>query len=234
MGWTAARHTRDGKKTTSHRAFTLIELLIVVAIIAILAAIAIPNFLEAQTRSKVSRALADMRTVATAIESYIVDNNKFPLAAVDRPLAPAFDRSNFRYSVYFQLTTPISYITNFPVDAFKGDSRGDSDAEDLRRFYDYRRTFLSQTSSGETTIEELATGFNINVDESPNSWLLYSPGPDREQNINTKRGGGNAYSVAGFGDPLSEWPYYDPTNGTISTGDIVRAREGDAEALVGR
>ena len=59
-------------------AFTLIELLIVVAIIAILAAIAVPNFLEAQTRSKVSRAKADMRSMATALEAYAVDNNVFP------------------------------------------------------------------------------------------------------------------------------------------------------------
>jgi prepilin-type N-terminal cleavage/methylation domain-containing protein len=64
------------------KAFTLIELLIVVAIIAILAAIAVPNFLEAQTRSKVSRAKADMRTLATAIESYTVDYNKPPTVIV--------------------------------------------------------------------------------------------------------------------------------------------------------
>jgi type II secretion system protein G len=65
-----------------YSAFTLIELLIVVAIIAILAAIAVPNFLEAQTRSKVSRAQADMRSLATAIESYRVDNNSYPAAIV--------------------------------------------------------------------------------------------------------------------------------------------------------
>src|SRR6478752_6290100 len=60
-------------------AFTLIELLIVVAIIAILAAIAVPNFLEAQTRSKVSRTMSDLRTLSLAIESYVVDNNKPPI-----------------------------------------------------------------------------------------------------------------------------------------------------------
>lgn len=60
------------------KGFTLIELLIVVAIIAILAAIAVPNFLEAQVRAKVSRAKADIRSLATALESYVVDNNNFP------------------------------------------------------------------------------------------------------------------------------------------------------------
>ena len=59
-------------------AFTLIELLIVVAIIAILAAIAVPNFLEAQTRAKVSRAKADMRTEATALETYNIDWGTYP------------------------------------------------------------------------------------------------------------------------------------------------------------
>ena len=55
------------------QAFTLIELLIVVAIIAILAAIAVPNFIEAQIRAKVSRVNADMRAISTALEAYCTD-----------------------------------------------------------------------------------------------------------------------------------------------------------------
>src|SRR6202162_2345616 len=57
--------------------FTLIELLIVIAIIGILAAIAIPNLLSAVQRGKQKRTMADMRTLATAIEAYAGDNNNY-------------------------------------------------------------------------------------------------------------------------------------------------------------
>ena len=60
--------------------FTLIELLIVVAIIGIVAAIAIPNLLNAIDRSKQKRTMADMRSAGTACEEYSIDNNYYPVA----------------------------------------------------------------------------------------------------------------------------------------------------------
>jgi len=102
------------------RAFTLIELSIVVAIIAILAAIAVPNFLEAQVRSKVSRVKADMRSVATALEAYFVDWNSYTRSnsPADTPFSGARQYTGFR-----QLTTPVAYISVIPWDAF-GQQRG--------------------------------------------------------------------------------------------------------------
>jgi len=78
MFWIPAETKDTMKRVTGTAAFALIELLIVVATIAILAAIAVPNFLEAQARAKVSRAHSDLRTIALAIQPYAVDNNKTP------------------------------------------------------------------------------------------------------------------------------------------------------------
>ena len=61
--------------------FTLIELLIVVAIIGIIAAVAIPNLLNAMDRGKQKRTMADLRSIGAAVEEYSVDNGFFPVAA---------------------------------------------------------------------------------------------------------------------------------------------------------
>ena len=110
--------------------FTLIELLIVVAIITILAAIAVPNFLEAQTRAKVTKVKSDMRTVVTALEAYCIDNNSYinpywPKAPRGRHTFGAWflireTRNGNRDGVGRQLTTPVEYISSsgIPLDPF--------------------------------------------------------------------------------------------------------------------
>ena len=75
------------------KGFTLIELLIVVAIIGIIAAIAIPNLLNAIDRGKQKRTMSDIRSVGTAVESYAVDTNIYPsgsLTAVQGVLQPNY------------------------------------------------------------------------------------------------------------------------------------------------
>ncbi|MFQ5767678.1 MAG: prepilin-type N-terminal cleavage/methylation domain-containing protein [Acidobacteriota bacterium] len=69
------------------KGFTLIELLIVVAIIGIIAAIAIPNLLNAIDRGKQKRSMADIRSLGTAVEEYAIDNSFYPNLAAETDIA---------------------------------------------------------------------------------------------------------------------------------------------------
>jgi len=96
------------------KAFTLIELLIVVAIIAILAAIAVPNFLEAQVRAKVTRAKADIRSIVTALESYHIDNRKYIEGEGFTDVSGNATGGSGTCNMY-ALTTPIAYMSSLPA-----------------------------------------------------------------------------------------------------------------------
>ncbi len=61
---------------SSRRGFTLVEIMIVVAIIALLASIAVPNFLRARKRSQATRILEDLRMLDSASDQYAIENNK--------------------------------------------------------------------------------------------------------------------------------------------------------------
>ena len=82
----------------NEKGFTLIELLIVVAIIGIIAAIAIPNLLNAIQRGKQKRTMSDIRSVGTACETYAIDNGYPPretggtVASLQNELEPTFIR----------------------------------------------------------------------------------------------------------------------------------------------
>ena len=185
------------------KGFTLIELLIVVAIIAILAAIAVPNFLEAQTRSKVSRSKADLRSLATALEAYAVDQNAYPTYHYT-PLVAGTDHfigGWLRvFAGYPQITTPVAFITSMPFDPFFV-LKANEEPE--------QRNFVYV--NWKIAVEQL--GFDPALRRFYGEWRLIGSGPLQTHNR------------LSYGIP------YDPTNGTISSGLIWRCQK-DSEAKV--
>ncbi len=182
--------------TPSSRAFTLVELLIVVAIIAILAAIAVPNFLEAQVRARISQAHAGLRTTAVALEAWRVDYNSYP------------SRSASQFQILealIPLSTPVPYVAEIPADPFVANLPASySDGVDWNLAY--------KNHLGEWTfprpfdyLPRLPNALWASVTSHPESarWALRSAGPDI---VPTWLGHGA--------------PAYDPTNGTVSAGDI--------------
>jgi prepilin-type N-terminal cleavage/methylation domain-containing protein len=74
------------KLTTKRGGFTLVEIMIVVAIIALLAAIAVPGFLRARKRSQASRIINDLRLIDSAMDQYAIETTKKsgdPIAVTD-------------------------------------------------------------------------------------------------------------------------------------------------------
>jgi prepilin-type N-terminal cleavage/methylation domain-containing protein len=70
-------------QNTNQRGFTLVEIMIVVAIIALLASIAVPGFLRARKRSQASRIINDLRLIDSAIDQYAIETNKMGGANVN-------------------------------------------------------------------------------------------------------------------------------------------------------
>jgi prepilin-type N-terminal cleavage/methylation domain-containing protein len=193
--------------------FTLIELLIVVAIIAILAAIAVPNFLEAQVRSKVSRCRSDMRTFATALESYRTDENGYPPYGAQDPnidftpgggIEPQFLEPHW-------LTTPIAYISSASSmqDPFRSQSPpGNWTYPEIHfKLYNYVN-WDDPRYKNELSTPAIRARFG--------EWRLVGSGPDRWR-----------FSSSFSGPDYIPWCYsvYDPTNGTVSIGDVARTQK---------
>lgn len=230
------------------RAFTLIELLIVIGIIAILALIAIPNFLQAQIRAKISRILADERTIATAIESYFTDYSAYPYYcnALDGNLNQADQYGESSY-LPNSLTTPIAYMTAILTPPFQASKFG-SEPDSGRTYpYAYRRDFPANVSTwtgpaGQAYNNEFWKRSRINKCYDCyylTGWFVHGAYPDDDAGVSKV-----AHWMVGSGGPNQMFPTiqrssdpqwgrlntpasfpqirYDPTNGATSGGDILR------------
>ncbi|HEX4382481.1 MAG TPA: prepilin-type N-terminal cleavage/methylation domain-containing protein [Myxococcales bacterium] len=156
------------------KGFTLIELMIVVAIIGILAAIAIPNFIKFQARSKQSEAKANLKAMFTAEKAFVQEKDRYSSYVGEIGFAP--ERNN-RYAYFTtagtafdsRVGTGSSTSTSamaIEVDVFKG--------------------YVSQTAAtltcGVTAPAVSATGFvgeavgNIDTDTTVDVWSISSDG----------------------------------------------------------
>ncbi|MCA9411691.1 MAG: prepilin-type N-terminal cleavage/methylation domain-containing protein [Candidatus Omnitrophica bacterium] len=224
--------------------FTLIELLIVIAIILILIAIALPNFLAAQMRARVTRERSDMKTLNTAIESLRAERevllvdfwddddrritqarfgfNGVNMATQETPTflaCCAHHRQNFRggtTGLFIPLTTPIAYLTSVPTDPFAFE-RGDLELIDEDVIPPISYMYHDNEAADERLSGDAYKGVHP----------CFTParcGPPGIHGILTPLGIDH-YILVGFG-PDSERTHssqipYAPTNGTTSFGDTV-------------
>lgn len=198
------------------KAFTLIELLIVVAIIAILAAIAVPNFLEAQTRSKVSRCKADMRSAVTAIEAYYVDWNRYPFDGHNYNSGSGAHEYGF-WVLPMDISTPIAYLTTCNlVDPFRVQEGGGFQLDNVR-YTNWSSTFDTDFDAIQSSPINSPAAFNSYTDIF-GLWRMVANGPDKVY-------GPSSYQAPGTtGALFSATVPYDPSNGTVSAGDIIRSQ----------
>jgi type II secretory pathway pseudopilin PulG len=183
-------------------AFTYVELTLVLTIICILAAIAVPNFLEARTRSVVSRSRADQNQLKLAVEAYRLENRCYPQNRTPAQYTPG-DLTC--------LTTPVVFIAQVPWDPFTLAENIDERAPrgDLREGFHYINGLQFRPDEGLRVQEEFGQPWPGMV-----AILVWGYGP-----AHYLRDAGKAPApVTVKLNGAVTLTTYDPTNGTTSPG----------------
>ncbi len=214
--------------STNKTAFTLIELLIVVAIIGILASIAVPNFLHAMTRSKIAAAQAQIEACTVAIEAYRLDRNGLPPTRY-YCLARGEEKARKYFELPWELTTPTAYLSDRPLDPFNTFPGASSDAPGQTIKYrspgfGYFNDMPTEEGMWIPKSFPLDDGDYVFYNDAsteypakdcPVQYGFWSAGPVPKVDI-----GMHTY------EPVPSHTWYDPTNGTRSPGIIVKLSSG--------
>ena len=225
----------------TRRAFTLIELLIVVSMIAILASIAVPNFLEAQVRSKTARVAIDMSATEAGLHAYYADHRGYPpsrpavvelmsqawafddrdgeeASSIDQEPTTATlanEPSGWGRNYHREPASPFWQIDEGRRDAFR-ESGWDMAALTTPVSYVLSRVLpdpFSDTRGAPFVYYNALQGApEIRKQSNYPRYVLLSYGPDTDQ-----------FAPSDLANPM-RGPFipYDPTNGTVSQGDIFR------------
>jgi prepilin-type N-terminal cleavage/methylation domain-containing protein len=227
--------TWAGTARGSGAAFTLVELLVVIGIISILAAIAMPNYQEALTRSKTAKFMGDCKAVETALETYNADYNFYP-AEDYYPVGSNMEESDMESTypaigfVPRALTTPIGYIGKVPMDPFRNRNPSYNPSQFPERrpcnySNDMVNTQQNPTSPDAYYVSQVygmlqGETSRDNRQMSAAIWMINSPGPDGDRD----HGWNSRWSDYSEDSPVPDEDnaptVYDPTNGTTSDGDL--------------
>lgn len=208
---TGTRPSTPKRTRVSVYAFTLIELLIVVAIIGILAAIAVPNFQNARVRATVAKVQGDIKALGTAVEMYSVDHGKYPDDGQITGIPWWMNN--------WHLTSPIPYIASIPQDPFltNNSEAGESTNGHFEYWYTSWDGYGVMRASGRPT--SVKGRSNVRLYDPPRNvfrFAFISPGPDGCWEWD--RGNGWCQPENYMGDVF----YYDMSNGVMSRGDFYQ------------
>lgn len=214
------------------RGFTLVEILIVVAIIAVVAAIAVPNIMSANIRAKVSGVRSDMGSIAIALEDYKVDNRTYPIgyypeAGYDPDVIglpnQSFDGDNesgdndaigLGYLVYPEAGSEPMYLKRIPGDPFN--NNGEEEWNGTSGAHSHHYCYFTGINDPSSTNGRRNSN---STDTQADYWALVSYGPDKDQDVNNYIEAWKAVDPNATGYDSSK--AYDSDRGITSSGDII-------------
>jgi len=206
----------------SEGSYALVELLIVIAIIIVVTAIAVPNVISANIKAKVKGIKSEMGSIAIALEDYRVDEGDYPIEPgssgydVIAKKDKAFDRHSRAIGlgklVFPKGASDPVYLYRIPGDPFN--DRGEEEWNGTSGAHNNHYCYFTGEWDPDTKTR-------IDSNTKAEYWALVSYGPDKDQDIDSYTKAWNAVDSNAPDHNTYKNLVYNPDNGITSSGDIV-------------